>query len=67
MYILNSKGKELLSNFKLKKIAEIVGINPETLGQMVKKDRPCRKITAYCLTKILNADAEIEDYFIRKD
>lgn len=65
MYVLNDKAKDLLSNFKFKKIAQIIGINPDTLSKMVKKNKPCMKLTAYCLTKLLNADAEIEDYFTR--
>ena len=65
MYILNDKAKELLMNFKFKWVANTVGINPDTLSKMVKQGKPCMKLTAYCLTKLLNADAEIEDYFTR--
>lgn len=67
MYILNDRTKNLLMNFKFKWIAKTIGINPDTLSKMVKKDKPCMKLTAYCLTKLLNENAEIEDYFIRKD
>lgn len=67
MYVLNDKAKELLKNFKIGRIAEIVGINRYTLSCMIKKDKPCMKLTAYCLTKLLNADAEINDYFTRVD
>ena len=67
MYILNDRAKNLLMNFKFKWIAKTIGINPDTLSKMVKKDKPCMKLTAYCLTKLLNENAEIEDYFIRKD
>lgn len=65
MYILNDKAKKLLMNFKFKWVAKTIGINPDTLSKMVKQDKTCMKLTAYCLTKLLNADAEIEDYFIR--
>lgn len=67
MYILNDRAKNLLMNFKFKWIAKTIGINSDTLSKMVKKDKPCMKLTAYCLTKLLNENAEIEDYFIRKD
>ena len=67
MYVLNDKAKELLSHFKFKWIAKTIGINPDTLSKMVKKNKPCMKLTAYCLTKLLNADAEIDDYFIREE
>lgn len=65
MYVLNDKSKELLKNFKFKWVAKTIGINPNTLSQMVKKNKPCMKLTAYCLTKLLNANAEIDEYFIR--
>lgn len=67
MYRLNDKAKKLLSNFKFKAIAEIIGINASTLSAMVKKNKTCMKLTAYCLTKLLDANAEIDDYFIREE
>ena len=67
MYYLNEEGKKLLSNFKLARIAKMIGINASTLNDIVKRDRRCMKLTAYCLTKLLNEDAEIEQYFIRED
>ena len=67
MYVLNDKAKNLLMNFKFKWIAKTIGINPDTLSKMVKKNKPCMKLTAYCLTKLVNADAEIDDYFIREE
>lgn len=66
MYILNEIAKEKLVNYKQKSVAEKVGINPRTLSEMIKKDRTCPKITAYCLTKFLDSEAEIENYFIKK-
>ena len=65
MYVLNDKAKKLLMNFKFKWVAKTVGIHPDNLSKMVKQGKPCMKLTAYCLTKLLNADAEIEDYFTR--
>ena len=66
MYILNEKAKELLRMYKLYTVAKTVGINTDTLSKMIKQNKPCIKITAYCITKFLNSDAEIEDYFEKK-
>lgn len=67
MYILNDKAKDLLSYYKIKLVAQAIGINATTLSDMIKKDRSCIKLTAYCLTKFLNPEAEIQDYFTRKE
>lgn len=67
LYILNDKAIEKLKLYKLQKVAETVGINYRTLSQMINQSRPCMKITAYCLTKFIDKDSEIKDYFIRKE
>lgn len=67
MYLLNNEAKERLSQYKLKKVAETIGINPRTLSDMINKNRTCIKLTAYSLSKYLDKDAEIVDYFIRKE
>lgn len=65
MYILKEETKELLKKYKQKAIAKEVGINPISISQMIRFNKPCIKLTAYCLTKFLNSDAEINDFFIR--
>ena len=67
MYLLNDYAKERLSQYKLKKVAETIGINPRTLSDMINKNRSCVKVTAYSLSKYLDKDAEIIDYFTRKE
>lgn len=66
MYILNDIAKERLLQFKLKAVAGIVGINYDNLSKMIKQDKPCIKLTAYALTKFLDKEAEIKDYFDKK-
>lgn len=67
MYLLNNEAKERLNQYKLKKVAETIGINPRTLSDMINKNRTCIKLTAYSLSKYLDKDAEIVDYFTRKE
>ena len=67
MYILNERAKEMLKVYKLKNVAEYVGIHSNTLSEMIKKNRPCLKLPAYALTKFLDKDAEISDLFDRKE
>lgn len=67
MYILNEKAKKELSIYNISKVAKTIGINAQTLSEMIRKDRTCMKLTAYCITKFLDSDKEIEDYFIRKE
>lgn len=49
-----------------KKAAEEIGITPETLSRILNGKIGTTKITAYCITKYYNKDAEINDYFIRE-
>lgn len=47
--------------------SEIIGISRSHLTQIINGKLMCTKVTAYCITKYLDENAEIEDYFIRKD
>lgn len=50
-----------------KKVAEEIGIHEQTLSKILNGRQGTQKTTAYCITKIFNSEAEIQDYFIRKD
>jgi len=50
-----------------KKTAEEIGIHEQTLSKILNGRQGTQKTTAYCITKAFNKDAEIKDYFIRKD
>lgn len=65
MYKLKEETIEMLKLFKMNAVAERVGMNYRTLSEMINKDRPCIKITAYALTKFLDSEKEIEDLFDR--
>lgn len=61
------KDKEQAKEYNKTKMAEIVGLNPDTLRRVINGKQECSKLVAYCITKFLNEDAEIEEYFIRKE
>lgn len=45
------------------KLAQKVGITRQTLNRIFKGKQGCSKMTAYSITKLINTNAEIEDYF----
>lgn len=65
MYIF--KNKEAVKMFNKTQMAKIVGLNPDTLRRVINGKQECSKLVAYCITKFLNSEAEIEEYFIRKE
>lgn len=48
------------------KLAEKVGIAQATMNRIFKGKQSCSKMTAYAITKLINENAEIEDYFKKK-
>lgn len=44
---------------------KIIGLTQPTLSNIINRKVACRKVVAYCITKYINQDAEIEDYFER--
>jgi hypothetical protein len=47
------------------KAGEIIGLTQPTLSNILNRKVACRKVVAYCITKYINENAEIEDYFER--
>lgn len=45
--------------------SKIIGITQPCLSNILHGKVACRKVVAYCITKYLNKDAEIKDYFER--
>lgn len=50
-----------------KKASEQIGINANTLGIILRGQMNCSKMIAYCITKLLFQEAEIDDFFVRID
>lgn len=57
------KDKDLAKNYNKTQVAKIIGLNADTLRRVINGKQVCSKLVAYCITKFLNSDAEIEDYF----
>ena len=63
MYKINEKCVKELSKYNLTKVAEIVGIHKTTLYSIKSGTVIKEKKVAYCITKFLNSEKEIEDCF----
>ena len=60
------KDKEVAKTYNKEQMAKVIGLNPDTLRRVINGKQECSKLVAYCITKFLNYEAEIEDYFIEK-
>ena len=47
-------------------MAEEIGLHPDTIRKTINGSFACSKLIAYCITKFLDKDAEIKDYFKKK-
>lgn len=65
MYKIREVG--LLEEYNKVKVANQIGLHPDTLRKVLNGKIVCSKLVAYCITKFINSDAEIEDYFKRED
>ena len=60
------KDKETARMFNKTQMAKVIGLNPDTLRRVINGKQECSKLVAYCITKFLDDEAKIEDYFIKK-
>ena len=66
MYILRKeKAQYIKETYKQIKMAKEIGISNTHLSLMLNHNKECSKPVAYCITKYVNEDAEIEDFFKR--
>ena len=59
------KDKDVMKMYNKTKVAEYIGIAVPTMIRIVNGKQDCSRLVAYAITKTLNQDAEIEDYFYR--
>ena len=59
------KDKNVAKMFNKTQMAKVIGLNLDTLRRVIKRKQECSKNDDYCVTKFLNYEAEIEDYFER--
>ena len=57
--------KEIVLKLNKTKASEEIGITRPHLTNVLNGKKYCSKILAYCITKYLNKEAEIADYFER--
>lgn len=58
----------LTEDIKIKNVGKAsneIGINISTLSRILHKKQNCSKIMAYCITKYIDQEAEISDYFLK--
>lgn len=61
------KNKELAKLYNKKQMAEIIGLHPTTVRKVMKGTINCSKLVAYCITKFIDSNKEVEDLFERCD
>lgn len=59
------KKEEIINKFKISYIAEQVGISLSYLSRVINGKKNCTKVVAYCITKMVDNDKEV-DYFFEK-
>ena len=60
------KDKEVAKTYNKEQMAKVIGLNSDTLRRVINGKQECSKLVAYCITKFLNYEAEIEDYFVKR-
>lgn len=60
------KRKEITNKYKLSYIADQVGITAQYLSNIVNGKKDCKKVVAYCITKMVDNTKEIEYFFTNK-
>lgn len=46
--------------------SEVIGLSQPTLSNILNRKVACRKVVAFCITKYIDDNARIEDYFDKK-
>ena len=68
MYIFKKETLENVGFSKTQKMmAEIIGVSEGYFSKILNSKRKCSKILAYSITKTLDKNREIEDFFERVD
>lgn len=62
-FIKEERAKEIKRKYKQEYICTEVGISKCYISLILSKRKSCSKKTAYCITKLMDENAEIEDYF----
>lgn len=44
---------------------KVIGLSQPAMSNILNRKVACRKVVAFCITKYIDKDAEIEDYFVK--
>lgn len=55
--------KEIVIKINKSKASKVIGCDRSYLSQVMNRQRTCSKKVAYCITKYLDSEKEILDYF----
>lgn len=65
MITIKKERSEEVKKFNCAGISRVTGMSHVTVFNVLRKGKSCSKRTAYVLTKAINENAEIDDYFDR--
>lgn len=65
-YFKKELKKEALKGRSIKYMAEQIGYSTPYMYDILNRVCGCEKKLAYCITKFLDAKAEIKDYFVNE-
>ena len=57
------RDKDAMKIYNKANAAEEIGLAPETLRRVIAGTQLCSKLVAYCITKFIDSNSEISDYF----
>lgn len=57
---------EIINKYKISYIAEEVGISLTYLSNILNGKTDCKKVVAYCITKMVDSEKEVDYFFIKK-
>lgn len=63
---INRPMKERMVFESQKEIAKQLGLTEQTLSRILNGKQSTKKLTALCIVKLYDSEAEIEDYFVKK-
>lgn len=63
MFVVKENINLIFKGKSQREVANKVGITEFTLSKILNRKQPCSKMTAYCITKISDENAEILDFF----
>ena len=60
------KKEEIINKYKISYIAEEVGISLTYLSNILNGKTNCKKVVAYCITKMVDNTKEVDYFFTKK-